>query len=158
MKPKLESLKNEIKSLNAAVFTLQETHFSKKGKFRLDNYEMFEAIRKKHNGGTIIGVNKALSPMLIKAYSDDFELVVVEIKINNKEIRIISGYGPQETWNEADRLPFFLALEEEIIKAGLQGVSVIIEMDSNSKLGPEFIAQDPHQQSTNGKLSAEIIQ
>ena len=96
--------------------------------------------------------------MLIKAYSDDFELVVVEIKINNKEIRIISGYGPQETWNEADRLPFFLALEEEIIKAGLQGVSVIIEMDSNSKLGPEFIAQDPHQQSTNGKLSAEIIQ
>ena len=59
--------------------------------------------------------------MLIKAYSDDFELVVVEIKINNKEIRIISGYGPQETWNEADRLPFFLALEEEIIKAGLQG-------------------------------------
>ena len=73
-------------------------------------------------------MNKALSPMLIKAYSDDFELVVVEIKINNKEIRIISGYGPQETWNEADRLPFFLALEEEIIKAGLQGVSVIIEI------------------------------
>ena len=96
--------------------------------------------------------------MLIKAYGDDFELVVVEIKINNKEIRIISGYSPQETWNEADRLLFFLALEEEIIKAGLQGVSVIIEMDSNSKLGPEFIAQDPHQQSTNGKLLAGIKQ
>ena len=110
LKPKLESLKNELKILNAGVFTLQETHFSQKGKFRLDNYEMFEAIREKYNGGTIIGVNKALSPMLIKAYSDDFELVVVEIKINNKEIRIISGYGPQETWNEADRLPFFLAL------------------------------------------------
>ena len=44
-------------------------------------------------GGTIIGAHKALQPMLISEYSDEFELIVVEIKIRNKEIRIISGYG-----------------------------------------------------------------
>ena len=158
LKSKMESLKNEVKSLNAAVFTVQETHFNKKGKFKMDNYEIFEAIRNKHNGGTMIGVHKALAPMLIKDYSDDFELVVVEIQIRNKGVRIISGYGPQESWSEAERLPFFLTLEEEIIKAEMEGVSIIIEMDSNSKLGPIIIPKDPHKQSVNGKLLADIIQ
>ena len=32
LKFKGQSLKNEIKSLNAAIFTVQETHFAKKGK------------------------------------------------------------------------------------------------------------------------------
>ena len=125
---------------------------------KIENFETFEAIRKKQNGGTIIGINKALNPMLIKDYSDEFELVVVEIKLHNKEIRIISGYGPQETWSEAERLSFFVALEEEIVKAGLLGVSVIIEMDSNSKLGRHFIPLDPHEQSANGKVLAGIIE
>ena len=35
-------------------------------------YELsFEAIRKKHNGGTIIGVHNSLKPMLISDYCDD---------------------------------------------------------------------------------------
>ena len=46
LKSKVQSLKNEIKSVNAAIFTVQETHFPKKGKFKLENFEIFEAIRK----------------------------------------------------------------------------------------------------------------
>ena len=158
MKCKMESLKSELKSQNVAAFTIQETHFPKKGKLKIENYEIFEAIRKKNNGGTMIGVQKSLNPMLIKEYSEEFELLVVEIKIRNKEIRIITGYGPQECWSEAERIPFFIALEEEIAKAELQGKSIIIEMDSNSKLGPTVIPQDPHEQSPNGKILSGIIQ
>ena len=66
LKSKVQSLKNEIKCTNAAVFTVQETHFPKKGKFKLENFEIFLAIRKnKFKGGTLIGAHKALSPMLI---------------------------------------------------------------------------------------------
>ena len=158
LKPKIVSLKNEIKLVNAAIFTLQETHFSRKGMLKLENFEIFEAIRNKHKGGTMIGVNKALDPVLIKDYNEEFELLVVEIKIRNKSIRIMSGYGPQEHWSETDRMPFFLALEEEIIKAELQGTSIILEMDSNSKLGSAFIPNDPHQQTSNGKVLAGILQ
>ena len=158
LKSKIESLKSEIKELNAAIFTIQETHHTRKGVFKLENYDIFEAIRKKHNGGTMIGVNKALRPLLIKDYDDEFELIVVEVKIRNKEIRIITGYGPQEHWLDAERVPFFLALEEEIIKAEMQGTSIIIEMDSNSKLGSDFISKDTHQQTGNGKILAGIIQ
>ena len=54
-------------------------------------------------------------------------------------------------------MPFFLALEEEVIKAELAGKSIIIEMDANAKLGPDLIHGDKHQQSENGRLLADIV-
>ena len=56
----------------------------------------------------------------------------------------MTGYGPQESWLEENRLLFFASLEEEITKAELKGCSIFIEMDDNSKLGSEFIPNDPH--------------
>ena len=55
-------------------------------------------------------------------------------------------------------MPFFLALEEEIVTAELLGKSIIIEMDANSKLGPDWIKKDPHNQSQNGRILAGILQ
>ena len=106
----------------------------------------------------MIGAHKTLKPILINEYNDPFEILVIEIQAANKEIRLISGYGQQETWTPKERLPFFEALEEEIIKAELAGKSVIIEADFNSKLGKEFIPTDPHDISPNGKILAGIIQ
>ena len=50
LKSKVESLKNEILCQNVAIFTIQESHFTKKGKLKIENFETFEAIRKKQNG------------------------------------------------------------------------------------------------------------
>ena len=159
LKGKVQNLKSEITSLNAAIFTCQETHFEKKGKLKVEGYSIFEAIRKnKKDGGTLVGVHVGLKPMLIKEYSDDFELIVVEMNVAGKEVRIISGYGPQETWKENERMPFFLALEEEICKAEMLGKSIIIQMDANSKLGPEIVQLDPHGQSINGRILSGIIE
>ena len=65
----------------------------------------------------MIGVHTALRPVLIEEYNEPFELLVVQIRVANRDIRVISGYGPQENWPPAQREPFFRALEEEIIKA-----------------------------------------
>ena len=40
----------------------------------------------------------------------------------------------------------------------MNGKSLIIEMDSNSKLGPEYIPNDPHVQTPNGRLLAGIME
>ena len=48
-------------------------------------------------------------------------------------------------------------MEEEINKAEMLGKSIFLEMDANSKLGPEFILNDPHSQSQNGRILAGII-
>ena len=76
-----------------------------------------------------------MEPVLIEEYSENFELVVAEIKVADKEIRIMKGYGPQETWKDEDKMPFFVALEEEIAKALMANKSIVLEMDANSKLG-----------------------
>ena len=105
----------------------------------------------------MIGVHKTLKPVLINELNDPFEILVVEIVTANKEIRVISGYGPQESWNPKEREPFFQLLGEEIVKADLAGKSIIIEADFNSKLGREFIPNDPHPQDKSGKLLADIV-
>jgi hypothetical protein len=55
-------------------------------------------------------------------------------------------------------MPFFIALEEEVTKAELSGKSLIIELDANSKLGPEIIPGDKHKQSENGRVLAGIVE
>ena len=105
----------------------------------------------------MIGAHKSLDPILIEEYSKDFELLVVEVKIANKEIRIMSGCGPQENWKLDDKMPFFRALEEEVIKAKINNKVVFIQMDANSELGPEWIEGDPHKQTANGTILADIL-
>ena len=159
LRGKTHSLKNEINESNASIFTIQQTKYPKKGKFTMDNFHIFEAIRQnKEQGGTMLGIHKSLEPVLIQEYSESFELIVAEIRVASKEIRIITGYGPQETWTPAERMPFFIALEEEISKANMAGKSVVLEMDANSKLGNNYVKGDPHPMSENGKILAGIIE
>ena len=93
----------------------------------------------------------------IEEYNEPFELLVVKIVAGNKVIRILTGYGPQENWDKERRLPFFRALEEEVIKAANAGRGVIIELDSNSNLGAKYIPKDPYVITPNGKLLSLII-
>ena len=94
----MQSLVDNIRCVGAGIVKIQETHFKKKGKLqgKLDSYEVFETIRKKQKGGTLIAVHKSLDPVLIEEYDDEFELLVVEVKLGPKDVRVISGYGPQE--------------------------------------------------------------
>ena len=158
LKQKACDLQNKVRHFNSSVFSVQETHFAKKGRFKMHKYVIFEAIRtSKIKGGSLLGVHMDLQPILIKEYSDKFELIVVEITTGNNKIRILTGYGPQESWEEVNRIPFFEALEGEISAAELEGRSVIISMNAHSKLGPEYIEGDPHKQSKNGRLLADIM-
>ena len=69
----------------------------------------------------------------------------------------MTGCGPQENWDEVRRMHFFIALEAEIVKAEIAGKSIIIEIDANSKLGPEYITKDPHSMTPNDKILSDIL-
>ena len=83
-------------------------------------------------------------PILIEEYSEEFELIAVEVKLSSKDVRVMSGYGPQENWKVEDKMPFFRALEKFIVKGQMMDKLVLIQMDANSKLGHTIIAGDPH--------------
>ena len=123
----------------------------------MQDYQIFESIRKHKKGGTLLGIHSGLEPIQINKYNDTFELLIVEVKVGSKNIRIITGYGPQECWDSNKRIPFCYAIDEEVSASELLGKSVIIAMDANSKLGPHIIPGDPYKQSPNGKLPAGIF-
>ena len=147
-----------VRDVKANLVTIQETHCRRKGKIQIEDFIIFEAIRKAKGGGTMIASHKDFGPKLIQEYEDDFELLVIEIKVEKKEIQVISGYGPQENWLEEKRMPFFLALETEIEKAVIAGKSILVEMDANSKLGNTLIPGDPYEMSPNGAILAQIVE
>ena len=115
---KEDSLNAEVRSTQANIVMVQETHCLQKGKIHMDHhFVVFEAIRKRKGGGTLLAVHEDLNPKLIEEYDEDFELLVVETNAKQKTIILMSGYGPQENWDEDICVPFFLALETEIEKA-----------------------------------------
>ena len=124
----------------------------------MKDYHILASIRKnKEKGGSLLGVHVGLEPVLISEYSETFELLVVEIKLGNKSIRVITGYGPQENWAHHDKTPLYNALDEEIVSAELEGRSILIAFDANAKLGPEYVQGDPYNQSQNGNFLAGIV-
>ena len=145
-------MKSNISNLDIGIFTIQESNYSKRGRIKIDNFEIFEAIRSKAGGGTILGAHISLQPILIQEYSDSFELVVIEVTVGEKVIRVLTGYGPQETWAAEKKMPFFMTLEEEIAKSELSGRSIMLCLDANSKMGSNHIPEDPHEISENGKV------
>ena len=49
-------------------------------------------------------------------------------------------------------------IEEQVVRAYLSGTSVLIAEDANAKLGKEWITNDPHEMSENGRLLSEMIE
>ena len=75
----MHSLKHQIKEWYAAMFSVQETQFKKRGKFQYDDFIIFEAIRKNNEkGGTMVGIHKYFEPVLVEEYEENFELLVIE--------------------------------------------------------------------------------
>ena len=154
---KVESLKCEIKKTKSLIFTLQETHFYKKDRVKIDGLKIFEAIHIKEHG-TMLGVHVDLQPVLISEHDSTFEMLVVQVKVRNKEIPVITRYGPQENLSNKERMPVFTQLEEEIVSAKLANKAIIIQIDANSKLGNRMVSNDRKEQSQNGKMLTAIIE
>ena len=92
-----------------------------------------------------------MSPTLIPFVREETEILVVEVNIEELRIRIINGYGPQETDSVDKICNFWVDLETEVVRARNDGCLVLIQMDANAKVGPEVIQNDPNQTSSNGR-------
>ena len=147
-----------IEVLKPLVFYAQETKFMKKGLFKVNNFEIFESIRPTGGGSILTGIHASLNPIMISDGSnEDIEILVVEGEIGGRKCRFFNWYGPQESADIDKRVKFYAFLEEEIIKAKLQGALICIELDANAKLGPDIIENDPHEKSSNGELFHGVI-
>ena len=127
------------------------------GTFKLKGYQVFEKIRKGHGGGLLTAIAENLSPVLISTGSEEVEILVVQVLVGKFKIRIVNGYGPQESELKGKILTFWQQFEAEVIDAKENDCLVIIEIDANAKLGPSIIKNDMHSITENGSLLRDIL-
>ena len=158
LKSKLESFSHIMNKFRPTICTIQETKNNKIGLVKLPGYQLFEKTRKNRGGGGLLTcVDENTNPVLISNCKDDTEILTVEANMENKKIRIINGYGPQEDDDIQDILGFWQDFEGEVIKAKDDGCFILIEMDANAKVGRDIITGDNHIMSSNGKLLLDVI-
>ena len=85
--------------------------------------------------------------------ASDCQVLVVELTTAEVGIRVITGYGPQET-DPINARKYRECIEENVMRAKLQGLEVIILEDANGKLG---IDNNRNPQSENGKLLQDML-
>ena len=159
LKAKKESLYQTIKAFNfPSCITLQETKLQKMGSIKLNDYQVFEKVRPSLGGGLLTAVRLSLSPVLISPIKEEAEIMVVQCLVNKMKIRVINGYGPQDDEQLSTRLEFWSALEQEIISAKDSNCCVLIQLDTNAKVGNSVISSDPNKTSENGKLLLNLVE
>ena len=117
----------------------------------MKSFEVYYLNRKESpGGGLIIGVHKDIESALVREGDDEIEIIVIHVKIGELAVKIINAYGPQENTSKEKKEKFWEFLEEESIKAELDDLGLIIQMDGNMHAGPEVLKNDPNPQNYNG--------
>ena len=94
----MKTFKKVISELRPSVFFLEETKYKDAGKFKLDNYEIFELVRESRDGGggLALGCLKELRPAWVREGDDQVEALSVDIYVKSMKIRCCVAYGCQE--------------------------------------------------------------
>ena len=126
------------------MLTVQESKLRQNGIIKLDGYQIFEMHRTGMGGGLLTAVKHELEPVLVFQCEEGAEIMVVQVRLGHRNIRIFNAYGPQEQDVSAQtKFNFWQNLEKEI--------------DANAKVRPIVISNDPNCQSENGSLMMEML-
>ena len=151
---KLCSFDNLLYTLKPTIFFVEETKLKTAGKIKTENtkgYQIFELNRSgKAGGGLAIGALSDTDPVWISEGDNDVEILVIEISVNEIQIRCIVAYGPQEGALSDKKEQFWLRMSAEIEEAQVNEKAIILQMDGNLWGGPELIKNDPNKCNNNG--------
>ena len=129
------------------------------GLIKIKGYQIFEKVRSGPGGGLLTAVDEDLLPVLISTgEEEETEIMTVQVKLGNYDVRIINAYGPQEDDSNLKRFNFWEEVENEIISAKENHCLIILQMDANAKVGKDEISDDPHEVSNNGKIMLEMVE
>ena len=141
------------------MFCVEETKLKDEGKFKIDNYDIFEHVRASRDGGggLALGCMKELQPALVRTGGDTVEALSVDIFFKNEKIRCCVAYGCQESDPVAKKDEFWNYLHEEIELAEQNKAGFILHFDGNLWAGDQIIPGDPKKQNKNGKYFQQFL-
>ena len=80
LRSKLMTFRKVITELRPSVFFIEETKFKDTGKLKVENYVIFELVRKTMNGGGLaLGCDKDLQPAWLREGGEQVEDLSVQI-------------------------------------------------------------------------------
>ena len=162
IKCKLKSFDDILTRLCPQIWIMQETKLKPNETLKCDSLKDFQVYylsrQKSQGGGLAIGVVKDFESTLIREGDDETEAMSVEVVVGPLPIRIINAYGAQETAPKEKKEKLWNFIEEEVIKAEIDGHGIIIQMDGNLHAGPELVKNDPNPQNNNGKMFMEFLE
>ena len=155
----MKTFKKVLKELRPAVFFVQETKYKDTGKIKIENYDIFELVRKSREGGGLaLGCLKELQPAWVREGDDDVEALSVEIIFKNMKIRCCVAYGCQENDTLDRKDAFWTYLDEEVDLAEQNETGFVLQFDGNLWAGSQMIPGDPRPQNKNGKIFQELLE
>ena len=153
------TFKKVLNELQPSAFFVEETKLKEAGKIKLDNYIIFEKVRKDGNngGGIAFGCLPELKPVWLREGEDPVEALSVQIFVGKLKIRCCVAYGFQETDTIEKKDEFWKYMDEEVLEAENSGSGLVIQFDGNLWAGKEIIPNDPRPQNRNGKLFQQFL-
>jgi hypothetical protein len=83
LKSKLYTFRKIVAKLKPSIFFIEESKYKDVGKFKIENFIIFELVRQnKDGGGLAIGCAKELQPVWVREGGDYVEAMSVEIFVN----------------------------------------------------------------------------
>ena len=159
LRPKLLTFKKILNELKPSVFLIEETKYKDEGKMKIENYLIFELVRKSRDGGggLALGCLKELNPVWVRDGGSDIEALSVVISVRKMKIRCCVAYGFQETSKIENKKKFWEYLNEEVHYSKSSGSGLVIHFDGNLWAGSKIIPGDPRPQNYNGKLFEQFL-
>ena len=159
LRSKFLTFKKVLNDLKPSVFFVEETKLKEAGRIKLDNYIIFEKVRKTkiNGGGLAIGCVRDLNPALVREGDDDVEALSVDIFVRKMKIRCCVAYGCQEGDAVEKKEAFWNYLDAEVTEAANAGAGLVIQLDGNLWAGDEIIPNDPRAQNRKGKLFQQFL-
>ena len=160
IRSKLLTFKKVINDLKPSVFFIEETKLKEAGRLKLDNYIIFEKVRKNriNGGGIAIGCVRDLNPMWVREGEDDVEALSVDIFVRQMKIRCCVAYGFKEGDAYEKKEAFWNYLDAEVMEAENAGAGLVIQFDGNLWAGEKIIPNVPRTQNKNGKLFEQFLE
>ena len=149
------TFKKVLDDLKPSVFFIEETKMKDAGKIKVDDYVVFERLRKNHDngGGVALGCKPELKPTWVREGDGEVEALSVDIFGSKLKLRCCVAYGCQENDVNEKKEAFWKYMDEEVIEAADSGAGLIIHFDGNLWAGKEIIPNNPRPQNRNGQLS-----
>ena len=122
---KKDSLKQILCEHDVDILLLTETKVHTSSSIKLEEYQLFPAVRsKRQGGGILVAIKYGLCSSITVDKGDEAEFITVRLRFDDQHIRLVLVCGPQENDSVNKIQDFYDSISVQVERANLAGDSI----------------------------------